>query len=64
MRALLDGERDPDAMLRGLRKSGVLIALSHNDRKIYPALQMRGACATRRRRCLPSEPRHRRRGRG
>ena len=35
--------RDQGALVRGLRKAGVVIGLRHEERRIYPAFQFRGA---------------------
>lgn len=42
MRALFDGERDHAAIVRGLRKAGALIGITHQGQRIYPAHQVRG----------------------
>lgn len=39
---LLPGTRDHPAIIRGLRKAGVLIALRHQGRRYYPAFQFAG----------------------
>lgn len=36
---LFDGERDHAAIVRGLRKGGVLIGLKHEKQRVFPALQ-------------------------
>lgn len=39
---LLPGSRDHPAIIRGLRKAGVLIALRHQGHRYYPAFQFAG----------------------
>lgn len=42
MRDLFDGQRDHPAIVRGLRKAGALIGITHEGNRIFPAFQVRG----------------------